>query len=76
MHALKHPRTRPTHTHDHVYPTHLTPQAIEPRLYGLSQLRRKLQGLRCVVVRMCAGSIPHGADELAPPILAAYFVLY
>jgi len=44
-----------------------------PRLCGL---RRIVQRLCCVVVRALAGSIPHGGDELVPPILAAYYVLY
>jgi len=35
-----------------------------------------VQELCCVVVRVRAGSITHGADELAPHILAAYYVLY
>jgi len=35
-----------------------------------------VQQLCCVVVQARAGSIPHGGDELAPPKLAAYYVLY
>jgi len=44
-----------------------------PRLLGL---RLKVQRFRCVVVRARASSIPHGGDDLAPPILAADYVLY
>jgi len=44
-----------------------------PRLRGL---RHMVQRLRCVAVRAPAVSIPHGGDELAPPILAAYNVVY
>jgi len=42
-----------------------------PTLRGL---RRMVQRLRCGVVRPRAGSILHEGNELAPPILAAYYV--
>jgi len=35
-----------------------------------------VQRLRCVVVWTRVGSISHGSDEFAPPILAAYYVLF
>jgi len=30
-----------------------------------------VQQVRCVIMRALVSSIPHGADELTPPILAA-----
>jgi len=44
-----------------------------PRIRGL---RRMVQRLHCVVVHVRVRLITHGGDELAPPILAAYYVLY
>jgi len=49
------------------------PQLPMPRLRCL---RRMVQRLRCVMLRVRGGSIPHGGDELASPIWAVYYVLY
>jgi len=46
---------------------------LVPRLCGL---RCMVQQLCCVLVRACKGSLPHRGDELAQPILAAYYVLH
>jgi len=45
-------------------------------LSRLRGLRRKVRRLCRVLVRARAGSIQHGCGELAPPILATYYVLY